>query len=393
MEKEKYLHSVETIVTSKAFGRSNTYANLLRYLVKCTIESNIPKETTVASEIFGKDSFDPSQSTLVRVYIYNLRKKLNRYYESDGVNDILVLNIPKGSYEVQFIEKTAPGKPSRKPLTKILIAIILLSLVAVPFFFHYKVTKSSETLLWRDLLSSKKNTMMVLGDLFIYTEIDSISEEVKIVRDPYINSTEEFNQKKLFHDRNGISLEPMSYAFLIRNSALWVKDLSKVLYSGEKDFVIRTMSRFNPKELSDNDLIVVGMLKTLGIFKDYFVREGYSIDKNSTLTYKDINTGLISNFSTNGDPDSYHTDYALIIKAPGPNNNTIHLFGGLWDTGTSQSLRNFTDLKLVANLETAMKNKFGNIPKYYKILLEVKGIDRMELDSKIIHLEKLDTDS
>ena len=74
MENQKYLQHVEKIIESKSFGRSDTYGNLLRYLVRCTLENDVPKETTIASEIFGKSSFDPSQCTLIRVYAYNLRK-------------------------------------------------------------------------------------------------------------------------------------------------------------------------------------------------------------------------------------------------------------------------------------------------------------------------------
>jgi hypothetical protein len=106
MNKEHYLNIVERITTSKSFGRSATYANMLKYLVECTLTNNIPKETTIASDIFGKENFDPSQSTLIRVYVYNLRKKLTRYYENEGITDTVILKIPKGNYEVKFIDQT-----------------------------------------------------------------------------------------------------------------------------------------------------------------------------------------------------------------------------------------------------------------------------------------------
>mgnify|MGYP003636120107 CR=1 FL=1 len=97
------------IINSKSFGHSNTYANLLLFLVASTLEEDIPKETTIASEILGKPNFDPSQSTLVRVYIYNLRKKLAKYYSKEGKEDKIIVQIPKGSYEVRFVEKKNIG--------------------------------------------------------------------------------------------------------------------------------------------------------------------------------------------------------------------------------------------------------------------------------------------
>ncbi|MEM1358210.1 MAG: helix-turn-helix domain-containing protein [Bacteroidota bacterium] len=70
---------VDRIIQSKSFGRSETYANLLRYLVACSAAGNPPKEVTIAVEILGKTNFDSSESSTVRVYMYKLRKKLADY--------------------------------------------------------------------------------------------------------------------------------------------------------------------------------------------------------------------------------------------------------------------------------------------------------------------------
>lgn len=148
------------------------------------------------------------------------------------------------------------------------------------------------------------------------------------------------------------------------------------------------MSRFNPKELSDNNLMVVGMLKTLGLFKDYMSNEGFNLERG-ILSYTDEKAKEVFRYSPKGDADEYHTDYAVILKVKGPNNNSIILFGGIWDTGASQSLKHFTDFKLAKNLQNTMLEKFGEIPENYKILLEVSGIDRMELNSKILHIEEV----
>ncbi|MGC6432393.1 MAG: hypothetical protein ACON5F_15215 [Jejuia sp.] len=389
MNQDVYLELTEQIISSKSFGRSDTYANMLRYLVKCSIEDNIPKETTIANDIFGKENFDPAESTLIRVYAYNLRKKLQKYYENEGVNDKIILQIPKGNYEVLFVNKSKE-KSTLFPPSRIWGIAIILTFLLVPFLFDFnKLNEAASLALWEDILEGERTSMLVLGDLFIYSEEDSIKERQVTIRDPFINSKAEFESLKLNDDNKTSSLEPLSYAFLIRNSATWVKDLSKVFYQADTDFIIRTMSRFNPKELSDNDLVVVGMLKTLGVFKDYFSKEGYQIN-GDILTHINEKSGEISIYSPKGDADQYHTDYAIILKVNGPNNNSIYLFAGIWDTGASQSLKTFTDYKLALDIQNQLKETFGEIPDSYKILLEVSGIDRMELNSKIIHLEKID---
>lgn len=388
MNLEHCLAIVERIIASKSFGRSETYANMLKYLVEGTVEHKSLKETTIANDIFGKENFDPSQSTLVRVYAYHLRKKLAKYYENEGVNDSTIIEIPKGGYEVQFIDKLETDIPLVKNKTPWVIGIGSFLLLAIGLVVFFNFQKEGANTLWEDILSSNKPSMLVIGDLLIYKEIDSVTGRAKTIRDPGINSKEEFYSKKLNGGYESSRVELLSYAYLIKNSANWVKDLSNVLFRYKKDFVIRTMSRFNPKELSDNNLIVIGMLKTLGLFKDYLKKEGYTL-KNG-ITYKDSKTGKIQSYKPSGNASEYHTDYSVIMKVAGPNNNSIYLFGGILDTGASQSLKYFTDVKLANDLELTLKKKFGEIPQSYKVLLEVSGIDRMELNSTIIHLEKIE---
>jgi len=398
MENQEYLAHVERIIESKSFGRSNTYANLLRYLVRCTLKKDVPKETTIANEIFGKSSFDPSQSTLIRVYVYNLRKKLKAYYSNEGVGAPIILKIPKGSYEVRFdaAEEVAlkNSKSGKKWIIPLALAIIGLFLAFGYFGFDlWSVDNSArKNRLWSDLFESNKPTMLVLGDIFAYTEIDSASGLLRNIRDTQINSPQEFLDFKTKDNRKGITLESISYAYQIQSSLLWVKDLSNMFYSADQDFVVRNMSRFNPKELPDNDFIVIGMIKTLGIFKDFLEKYGCFFDAPTNLLTCDAQSeGSVAKYSPSGDPDAYHTDYAVMAKVPGPSNNVIYVFGGIWDTGTSQSLKNFTDDKLRQEIERRMQNDFGKIPKYYKILFEVNGVDRTELNSKILSMEKIET--
>ncbi|WP_276168386.1 hypothetical protein [Zobellia alginiliquefaciens] len=394
MNTKDYHTYVNKIISSKSFGNSTTYANLLRYLVQCTIEEDVPKETTIATEIFGKKEFDPSQSTLIRVYIYNLRKKLRTYYQKEGIEDQIILRIPKGSYKVEFDSRKKEPKPSNKIITKkqllfLVSSVLLLSIIGNWFLWtkNRQPNPFSESVLWTEIFNSKKPMILVLGDLFIYREINTTTHKEKVIRNPFINSETQLYDSLPSSLKN--EYEPMEYSFLIRNSTEWVKDVGKVLTSKDKDFNVRTVLRFSPKELPENDFMVVGMAKTLGIFKDYINKT--SINYNAdTDNFNFKNTSTF--FKPSGDAETYHKDYALIIKAPGPNNNSIYVFAGLWDTGASQSLKNFTNPILVQQLENRMKADLGKIPAYFEVFMEVNGIDRMELSSKILHVKELELD-
>jgi len=391
---------VEEIIKSKSFGNSTTYANLFRYLVECTISNEIPKETTIAAEIFGKKNFDPSQSTLIRVYVYNLRKKLDTYYQSEGVDYKERIQIPKGSYAVQIVESQEMNNEHNRFFEKkwlIPLLGILLSSLALNIYFG--ATNQNKALvkrngLWADLIKSEFPKMLVLGNLFVYSERDTTSSLTRTIRGPNINTIQEFESFRSKNEKSHIEIEPLTYTHLILGSTHWIKNLSEIFYSIDRDYTIRTMSRFNPKQLQEYDIIVVGMQKTLGVFRTIHKNSMFEYDiEKDAFSYQTSTEKEPKIYQPTGNADSYHTDYGLMAKIPGANNNTIYLFSGLWDTGATQSLKNFTDVKLLTEMEAQLKLKFGSLPKYYEVFFEVNGIDRMELSSKILYLNKLDETS
>ncbi|WP_299547397.1 hypothetical protein [Seonamhaeicola sp.] len=393
MEPQDHHKLLERIISSKSFGKSGTYANLLKYLVNCTLNQNVPKETTIASEIFGRTDFDPSQNTLVRVYVYNLRKKLEVYYENEGKHEKKRLRIPKGSYEIEFVANKATPKLKKQYPLKTIIGVLLFLLLLSLFFNLKTLNGASESVfntseLWKGVLSDQQPLTVVIGDLFIYDEIDTINNTAKTIRHARVNSVTEFEDFVSKRSTEHVTYEAGEYTFLIYNSALWIKDLTNIFAKNDKIFAVRNMARFNPKALQDGDFMVLGMIKTFGLFRDYTETTAFPYNtEEDAIVYTD-STGQKKLLRPFGDPNAYHTDYGIIMKIPGSNSNDIYLFGGIWDTGASQSLKYFTDGSLLTELEDQMLAKFGAIPQYYEILFEVKGIDRMELNPTILEINK-----
>jgi hypothetical protein len=67
------------------------------------------KEYQIATEGLGRPAgFDPVSDASVRVQIARLRVKLAQYYSSVGSNDPILVEIPKGKYELSFRNKPLP---------------------------------------------------------------------------------------------------------------------------------------------------------------------------------------------------------------------------------------------------------------------------------------------
>lgn len=51
------------------------------------------------------ESFDPESDTIVRVTAHSLRKKLEQYYTTDGIDHEVQVQLPPGKYVLQFVSK------------------------------------------------------------------------------------------------------------------------------------------------------------------------------------------------------------------------------------------------------------------------------------------------
>jgi serine/threonine-protein kinase len=92
---------LEKILASATFVRSKRLGRFLRFTVEQCLDGrqNALKEYLVGVEVFNKmESFDPRIDSIVRVEARRLRSKLERYYQTEGREDDVVIQFRKGSY-------------------------------------------------------------------------------------------------------------------------------------------------------------------------------------------------------------------------------------------------------------------------------------------------------
>lgn len=96
---------VQRIVSSGPFQKSTRLRELLQYLAEQTMLGNAPELTEhhIGNVLFHKPSdYSPLEDSSVRVHVRQLRLKLHEYFDEDGHNEPIVLEIPKGSYALVF---------------------------------------------------------------------------------------------------------------------------------------------------------------------------------------------------------------------------------------------------------------------------------------------------
>ncbi|TIW45138.1 MAG: hypothetical protein E5V61_15670, partial [Mesorhizobium sp.] len=93
--------TLERLLASETFGRSERARKLLRYLVEREQagEADRLKGFSIAMDVFGRDGdFDPSTDAVVRVQAGRLRELLQQYFANEGVAEPVRIAIPRGGY-------------------------------------------------------------------------------------------------------------------------------------------------------------------------------------------------------------------------------------------------------------------------------------------------------
>src|SRR5438445_813041 len=109
-ERALFLGQIEKLLGSHALHGSESLCKLLRYLANHSLDhpGTSPKEYQIATEVFGRQQdFDPHVDSMVRVQAGRLRTKLAEYYASEGLEDPILVEIPKGTYALTFHHRSS----------------------------------------------------------------------------------------------------------------------------------------------------------------------------------------------------------------------------------------------------------------------------------------------
>ena len=117
-DKERCLIQIEKLIHSHTFRKAEALCKLLRYLANHALaQPGVPsKEYEIATEVFGRPpDFDPQADSAIRVQAGRLRLKLHDYYTHEGLCDTVVVEVPNGSYTLNFHDREMP-QPALVPV-------------------------------------------------------------------------------------------------------------------------------------------------------------------------------------------------------------------------------------------------------------------------------------
>lgn len=396
---------ITKILQSKTFSDAERSRLLLNYLAEAALKGERPKEITIAVDVLGKErNYDPNSDAYVRSSVYQLRKKLENYYESEGRKDTLRLSIPKGRYHVEFI-KTHDVEPERQPghwrwrkgvwvpaAGILLVSIIVYQAILMRQQPHRQFIKAAQHAIWEDIVSSPLPTCLAVGDVFKFVELDPVLNRWRVMTDPSIISDVDFyNYRQLYAQRRNAADSDQGGALPV-SVVPSLLNLAPFIHFFDKPYISKLTSKLGWDDLSRYNIIYVG-----GITDLHFLHQLLDISHIRAVPVQAFNLlddrgKVIQSFGFEVPPEpskSYQETYAALIKLPGPNNNTIFLLIGSADNARELCAAQVIKDSFLNDLEKKFVRKFGSVPRYFEVLMKVGGFTQVGYSSEIIFLNEI----
>jgi hypothetical protein len=138
---ERVRAALDEVLASATFSRSEQLRNFLRYVCDRALagQGKEINEYSVAVEALGKPAgFSPGDDSSVRRSAYELRQKLQKYYDVEKPASAVRIELPKGSYTPKFVEIEGPApttQPLRSQAVWLLAAALIASLITTVVLF------------------------------------------------------------------------------------------------------------------------------------------------------------------------------------------------------------------------------------------------------------------
>ena len=407
-DKVHYRGQIDKLLSSHALHGSESLCKLLRYLADHALEhpSAAPKEYQIATEVFGRPSgFDPHVDSTVRVQAGRLRGKLAEYYASEGADDQIVVDFPRGTYALTFHERSAGGgrnhgavheystvaeqTPRRWLAAVILLCAVLSAIVAVTTdrFLNRRTAEArlgAETtdvptvlrVFWKGFLTGRQEPWVIFSNAAFVGRPDSGMR--------YYNSTRD-GQVHILDHYTGVG------------EVLAVHALDSVFGKLQQQIRVKRGSLFSLDDAKNNDLIFIGSpSENLTLLE---------IPSTKEFVFRQISSGaragsveIVNVHPDQGEPKSYLStpsdetladDYSVIALVKGLNPARSELIlAGTTTIGTQAAVEYVCQPDYLEQLLVRLAVSNSGELKPFEAVIHVKVTRGVPVGSELVALRK-----
>jgi len=365
LEIESLQTQIQHILQSKAFRTSEVQRNLLSYLADKSITGTADnlKEYSVGLDVFGKPaSYDPRQESTVRMHVGRLRQKLAEYYRTEGVDDPVVVDLPKGGFKITFEPRPVVVVPEAPPAEPV---IVVQS--------HYRLEIALGTaLLIAILCASYFGVRLWRVERAPQLQAAGWTPELQQLWEPILTPNRPLLICMSTPASGMTGLGTANGAFL----------LGQFLGERKKDIQLTPTEQLSMPEIAMGNVVFLGT--SAGSRQIRAVPEDRQLvlgpDGIRNLNPRQGEPALLTDRNP-ADPTDTAESYALVSHFPGLNGNgELLYFSGNKIPAVMGAVQFFTDPVSARTLVAKMKGPGGALPHFYQVVLKVRSMDDMPID-------------
>jgi hypothetical protein len=351
---------VDRILQSKSLRLSEGQRRLLSYLADKSLagEADDLKEYVIGVDAFSKPpSYDPRQESVVRMQVARLRQKLADYYRTEGVNDSVLVDLPKGGFKVTFearpvsIDPPPTEAPARRWRVRetALAASLVLAIASIVWLTARPVRAertSPEGAAW--------------------------TAELQQLWTPILNSNRPLVVCIATPASGSSGAGTASGAFL----------LGQFLAPRKQHVLLTRGDLLSMPEIMMDNVVFIGPSTGNRQLEAVPADPQIALDRDGirNLHPRPGEPSFLPDHVSHGSQD-IEESHALISHIPGLyGNGEILSLSGNQISSVMAAVQALTDPALARTLVSKMKAADGSVPRYYQVVLKVKSMDDMPVD-------------
>jgi hypothetical protein len=281
-----------------------------------------------------------------------------------------------------------PGWRRRPALAAAILAAALLALNVVAWaLLRPQPAPAAAHPVWSAMADPARPVLVVVGDYYMFGELESGLFLRRLVRDFSINSREDLLQRQMQDPETGDRYVDVNLQYLPVSAAFALARIMPAAPEGKPARVVLA-SGLTAEMIRDNDILYVGLLSGLGLLRNpAFAQSRFSIG-GSYDEVVDTQTGevFVSEGFNQGAYEGMYRDYGFFARFDGPNGNTIAIVAGARDAGVTGAAERIARAGADAFLSEAVGGA-----ESLEVLFEVEGQQNISLDARLVAAGPLDS--
>src|SRR5258706_13710858 len=411
-EKALQLGQIEKLLASHSLHGSESLCKLLSYLANHSLEhpGASPKEYQIATEVFGRQQdFDPHVDSMVRVQAGRLRTKLAEYYASEGGDDQIMVELPKGTYALTFHPRPhgagrnhastsheassnleVNGRASRAGIfTIVALSVVLASVVAVATdrFLNRRIAEARVTsdspdvpvafhVFWKGFLTGPQEPWVIFSN-------------AAFVGRPYVGMR--------YYNRAKDSGAVITDHYTGVGEVLAVHALDNVFGRIHQQIRVKRGSLFSLDDAKNNDLIFIGSpsenltLLEVPNTEEFAFQQINSRPRNGTIEIINFRpeSGESKEFLPSSPDETLTEDYSIIALKRGLNPaHSVLILAGATTIGTQAAVEYVCQQDSLEQLLLRLSVSNSGELKPFEAVIRVKVAKGVPMGTELVSLRK-----